>query len=206
VVGLGKTLMATAIARVFQEDDDSNTFIICPPKLEPMWKRHVQKYQITGRVLSLGKTIEELPNLPRYCLVVIDESHNLRNGDRRRYRPSLVTPINPSVSTKLCLTTRIAHQYDSEMPRRTQTTGRPLKRYGAAELFGWAVAALEPDELRRLSTTPNRDQLCPFKPDMEDCHKKGGVCSDPEPDQAAHRGTAWCGAAVERSSHSDGLR
>lgn len=33
VVGLGKTLMATAIARVFQEDDHHNTLVICPPKL-----------------------------------------------------------------------------------------------------------------------------------------------------------------------------
>lgn len=86
VVGLGKTLMATAIARVLQEDDDSNTLVICPPKLQPMWERHLEQYQITGRVLSLGKVIDELPNLPRYRLVVIDESHNLRNRDGRRYR------------------------------------------------------------------------------------------------------------------------
>lgn len=31
VVGLGKTLMATALARMFQELDDSNTLVICPP-------------------------------------------------------------------------------------------------------------------------------------------------------------------------------
>lgn len=87
VVGLGKTLMATAVARVLQEDDDSNTLIICPPKLKPMWERHVQQYQLTARVLSLGKT-EELaqPDAPRYRLVVIDESHNLRNREGRRYR------------------------------------------------------------------------------------------------------------------------
>lgn len=41
VVGLGKTLMATAIARVFQEDDQSNTLIICPPRLIPMWDRYL---------------------------------------------------------------------------------------------------------------------------------------------------------------------
>ena len=86
VVGLGKTLMATAIARVFQEDDEANTLVICPPKLQPMWEGYLQEYQITGRVLSLGKAIEELPNLPRYLLVVIDESHNLRNREGRRYR------------------------------------------------------------------------------------------------------------------------
>jgi len=85
VVGLGKTFMATAIARVFQEDDDSNTLVICPPKLQEMWEYYLQNYQITGRVLSLGKVVEELPNLPRYRLVVIDESHNLRNREGSRY-------------------------------------------------------------------------------------------------------------------------
>jgi SNF2 family DNA or RNA helicase len=39
VVGLGNTLMASAIARIFQEDDGSNLLIICPPKLEEI--RHL---------------------------------------------------------------------------------------------------------------------------------------------------------------------
>jgi len=86
VVGLGKTLMATAVARVLQEDDDSNTLVLCPPKLAPMWERHLEQYQITGRVLSLGRVIAELPNLPRYRLVIIDESHNLRHRAGQRYR------------------------------------------------------------------------------------------------------------------------
>lgn len=86
VVGLGKTLMATAIARVMQEDDEANTLVICPPKLQPMWEGYLEQYQITGRVLSLGKVIEALPDLPRYRLLIIDESHNLRNREGRRYR------------------------------------------------------------------------------------------------------------------------
>lgn len=86
VVGLGKTLMAAAIARVFQEDDEANTLVICPPKLLPMWDRYFQDYQITGRVLSLGAAGKDLPNLARYRLVVIDESHNLRNREGRRYK------------------------------------------------------------------------------------------------------------------------
>ncbi len=88
VVGLGKTLMATAIARVFQEDDHGNTLVICPPKLAPMWDNHLQQYEINGRVLSFGKVVETLdrPDAPRYRLVVIDESHNLRNREGKRYR------------------------------------------------------------------------------------------------------------------------
>ncbi|WP_347245411.1 SNF2-related protein, partial [Thermogutta sp.] len=88
VVGLGKTLMATAIARVFQEDDQSNTLVICPPKLIPMWEQYLQTYEINGRVLSFGQVIGTLdrPDAPRYRLLIIDESHNLRNREGKRYR------------------------------------------------------------------------------------------------------------------------
>jgi len=88
VVGLGKTLMATAIARVFQEDNQSNTLVICPPKLAPMWEQYLETYEIHGRVLSLGQVPEVLgrPDAPRYRLLIIDESHNLRNREGKRYR------------------------------------------------------------------------------------------------------------------------
>jgi len=86
VVGLGKTLMATAVARVLQEDSGYNTLIICPPKLIPMWKRHLQEYGIIGDILSLGNVDKELTGLMRYRLVIIDESHNLRNREGKRYR------------------------------------------------------------------------------------------------------------------------
>ena len=85
VVGLGKTLMATAIARIFQEDDQSNTLVICPPKLVPMWQWHIAKYQLTGAAMSLGEVIAKLESLPRYKLVIVDESHNLRNREGKRY-------------------------------------------------------------------------------------------------------------------------
>ena len=38
VVGLGKTLMATALARVFEDDHGLETLIICPKNLVPMWE------------------------------------------------------------------------------------------------------------------------------------------------------------------------
>lgn len=86
VVGLGKTLMACAIAKIFQEDDNSNTLIICPPKLQDMWQWHSEEYNLNAHVLSLGRVIDDLPELRRYRLVVIDESHNLRNRESRRYK------------------------------------------------------------------------------------------------------------------------
>ena len=86
VVGLGKTLMATAVARIFEDDYGLETLIICPKNLVPMWEDYVYQYQLRARVLSISTVLAELPNLRRYRLVVIDESHNLRNREGKRYR------------------------------------------------------------------------------------------------------------------------
>ncbi len=85
VVGLGKTLMATAIARIFQDDYSLETLIICPKNLVPMWKKVVSDYRMIAEVISLSRVSEELPKLRRYRLVIIDESHNLRNREGQRY-------------------------------------------------------------------------------------------------------------------------
>ncbi len=84
VVGLGKTLVASAVAKTFQEDRGDNVLVICPPKLREMWKDYMHTYNIAGTTLSLG-AVEKLKNMRRYRLVVIDESHNLRNREAKRY-------------------------------------------------------------------------------------------------------------------------
>jgi len=86
VVGLGKTLMATALVKIFEEDHFLETLILCPPNLVPMWEDHRDRYHLRAKVLSMGKVITELPDLRRYRLVLIDESHNLRNREGKRYR------------------------------------------------------------------------------------------------------------------------
>jgi len=86
VVGLGKTLMATAVARIFEDDQDLETLIICPKNLIPMWEDYRAQYRLRARVLSMSRVVRELPKLRRYRFVVIDESHNLRNREGRRYR------------------------------------------------------------------------------------------------------------------------
>ena len=86
VVGLGKTLMATAVARIFEDDHGLETLIICPKNLVKMWEDYVYQYQLRARVLSLSKVLGELRSLRRFRLVVIDESHNLRNREGKRYR------------------------------------------------------------------------------------------------------------------------
>ena len=86
VVGLGKTLMATALARIFEDDHGVETLIICPRNLVPMWEDYRQEYRLRARVMSITNVQRELPDLRRHRLVLIDESHNLRNREGKRYR------------------------------------------------------------------------------------------------------------------------
>ena len=86
VVGLGKTLMATALARVFEDDHGLETLILCPKNLVSMWEDYREQYRMRARVLSISRATRELPDMRRYRLVVIDESQNLRNREGKRYR------------------------------------------------------------------------------------------------------------------------
>ena len=87
VVGLGKSMMATALAKVFEEgDEQTETLILCPKNLVPMWEDYVYRYRLQAKVLSLSRVISELPERTRrYRVVLIDESHNLRNKEGKRY-------------------------------------------------------------------------------------------------------------------------
>lgn len=86
VVGLGKTLIATTLAKILEEDFFLETLIICPKNLVTMWEDYVHRYGLRAKVLSISRVQTELPNERRYRVVLIDESHNLRNREGKRYR------------------------------------------------------------------------------------------------------------------------
>lgn len=89
VVGLGKTRIGAALARIFEDEHGIETLIICPKNLVPMWERYRRQYGLRGMVLPLTLASKTLPNLRPYHLVLIDESHNLRNREGQRYRALL---------------------------------------------------------------------------------------------------------------------
>jgi len=86
VVGLGKTLMATAVAHMFEDEHGFETLIICPKNLVSMWNDYRMQYGLRATVMSLTEVIQKLPNIPRHRLLLLDESHNLRNCEGRRYK------------------------------------------------------------------------------------------------------------------------
>ncbi|CAN5703550.1 helicase-related protein [soil metagenome] len=86
VVGLGKTLEASALARIFEDDFGLETLIICPRNLVPMWDDYRQRYRMRATIVPITQVENVLPSLRRHRLAIIDESHNLRNREGMRYR------------------------------------------------------------------------------------------------------------------------
>lgn len=86
VVGLGKTYTACALAKIYEEDFFFSTLVICPPNLKKMWNDYKIRFDMKLEVISIGEVQSRLPELRRFKLVIIDESHNLRNDQGSRYR------------------------------------------------------------------------------------------------------------------------
>ncbi len=85
VVGLGKTITACAIAKIYEMTFSSSTLIICPANLQDMWEKYSKRYDLKADIMSMAKPID-VDNSRYYRLIIVDESHNLRNENGVRYR------------------------------------------------------------------------------------------------------------------------
>ena len=85
VVGLGKTITACAIAKLYEMAFASSTLIICPANLQDMWRKYIRKYDLKAEVWSMARAID-VDSARYYRLIIVDESHNLRNANGIRYR------------------------------------------------------------------------------------------------------------------------
>jgi len=86
VVGLGKSIIASAVAR----NMDAKTVIIAPPHLMSQWEEYKEQFGIRGsKVFSSGK-IQEIYD--RYheakepLFFILDEAHRYRNEDTNDYK------------------------------------------------------------------------------------------------------------------------
>ena len=85
VVGLGKTITACAIAKIYEMTFASSTLIICPANLQDMWDKYRRRYDLKADIMSMAKPID-IDNARYYRLIIVDESHNLRNENGKRYQ------------------------------------------------------------------------------------------------------------------------
>ena len=103
VVGLGKTLTAIAVALMLRDEHGYMPLVVCPKNLVPMWEEHFEAYELHGRVVPYSMAHAILPTLRRYQLVIVDESHTLRNDTRRDYK-AIQDYIHANDSKALLLT------------------------------------------------------------------------------------------------------
>lgn len=86
VVGLGKSVIASAVARNL----DMNTVIIAPPHLGSQWEDYKESFGIRGySVFSTGKikeVYERYRNTREPFLLILDEAHRFRNEDTNDYK------------------------------------------------------------------------------------------------------------------------
>lgn len=85
VVGMGKTLGACAVAKLFQDEVGGRCIVCCPVKLQAMWEDYLRKYEIAGEVIPYSQTHKLVELTGRCRLIVLDESHNLRNRETKAW-------------------------------------------------------------------------------------------------------------------------
>lgn len=84
VVGLGKTIVASLIAKKFFfhngfPDHRSNTLIVAPPALVANWQETFEKFRLDNYKIVTTGSLHKLTNAKKYDLVIIDEAHKFRN-------------------------------------------------------------------------------------------------------------------------------
>ena len=121
-VGLGKTYTALAVIKYFEQRNE-RVLVLCPRKLNANW----QLYQVANNHIQnpfsedrFGYTLLAHTDLSRdsgesngidlatfnwsnYDLVVIDESHNFRNSDGKRYKKLLDEIIKQGARTRVLM-------------------------------------------------------------------------------------------------------
>lgn len=187
-VGLGKTFTALAVIKYY-ESRNKNVLVLCPKKLSNNWNTYRDNYvnnplvedRLNYKVLyhtDIGRTSgfsngTELARLrwDTYDLVVIDESHNFRNGGKldadegekeNRYAKLLKYVIRKGVPTKVLMLSatpvntrfndlknqlQLAYEGDSTRFDEKLKTTRPLNEiFRNAQAVFNAWSKLEPQE------------------------------------------------------------
>ena len=95
VVGLGKTMIATMIAKRFIEANGRNTniLVIYPPALEDNWKKTFRQFGIYKKAQfitngSLSKVLDgrdQYKDKEEFDLIIVDEAHGFRSDSSGKY-------------------------------------------------------------------------------------------------------------------------
>ena len=84
VVGLGKTIIATLIAKKFFfhngfPEHRSHTLIVVPPAIEDSWRATKDAFRLDNCDIITNGSLHKVRRPERYDLIIVDEAHKFRN-------------------------------------------------------------------------------------------------------------------------------
>lgn len=59
VVGLGKTITASALIKIFEDEHSLETLILCPKNLVEMWEDYVHRFQLRAKIFPITRVQNE---------------------------------------------------------------------------------------------------------------------------------------------------
>lgn len=90
VVGLGKTIVATIIAKKYFYTNGfpthrSRTLIIVPPALKENWSETVDKFRLDNVKIVTNGSLHKVTDPAKYDLIIVDEAHKFRTDTATMY-------------------------------------------------------------------------------------------------------------------------
>ena len=84
VVGLGKSIIASAVAKnLLLKKNIEEIIIICPPKIKDSWESYNKEFEMNAKIFSIGildDAYNHVKNRKTKKLIIIDEAHRFVNS------------------------------------------------------------------------------------------------------------------------------
>lgn len=119
VVGLGKTIIATIIAKKFYFTNGYRTkiLIVHPPQLKSNWERTIRDFEVPNIHFVSNGSLHHVKHPEDYDLVIIDEAHKFRSDESEMFHQL----------QRLCKTKRKRSGYDGSREKKViLVTATPL--------------------------------------------------------------------------------
>ncbi len=87
VVGLGKTIIATIIAKKFYFTNGyrTKTLVVHPPALKPSWTKTVRDFEIPNVDFISNGSLHKVKHPEDYDLIIVDEAHKFRSDESEMF-------------------------------------------------------------------------------------------------------------------------